>query len=264
VVVRNLKTGIPVEICVVAGAKAGATLVARYSVGVVFDEFTRMVGREEGVVNVDEAIDAVESRLLPGAQVVEIGSPWAPWGPAYDKVTANEGHPTPEMVVIRARGDLLNPTWWTKARAEKLRIRCEKTGSPAYRTDFLAEFADQEEALIASALIDAACRDQLRIAWEKGHDYAAAVDPATRTNAWPLLIADRVGRKKRIVAAREWVPGATPLRPLEGLTEFGEEQRGYNLTDAYTDQLGGDFIVDLAAQCATVTSRRRSTCSLTS
>lgn len=78
-------SGRPVEIKIVAGARAGANLVGRWSAGCVVDEHTRMIGEDDGVVNFDDARQAVLGRLLPGAQLISIGSPWAPKGPAYER-----------------------------------------------------------------------------------------------------------------------------------------------------------------------------------
>ncbi|HMA97096.1 MAG TPA: hypothetical protein VKP30_30640 [Polyangiaceae bacterium] len=84
-------SGRPMEIACVAGARAGAGLVSRWSFGVAFDEAPRMVGSEDGVVNLDDARSAVMGRLLPGAQILYIGSPWAPFGPVYDMVQEHWG-----------------------------------------------------------------------------------------------------------------------------------------------------------------------------
>src|SRR5678815_525909 len=47
-------SGTPVEICVVAGSRAGASLVARWSAGCIFDEFPRMTGEDDAVINWDD------------------------------------------------------------------------------------------------------------------------------------------------------------------------------------------------------------------
>jgi hypothetical protein len=45
-----------------------------------------MAGQEDGVVNLDDARSAVLGRILPGSQLLYIGSPWAPFGPVYSMV----------------------------------------------------------------------------------------------------------------------------------------------------------------------------------
>ncbi len=124
-------SGKPVEVKVVAGSKAGTTLVARWSAGCVFDEFPRMNGEEDGVVNFDDARRAVIGRMLPGAQLFGIGSPWAPRGPAYEAVQEHWRKPKPTIVVIRAPGPVMNPYWWTPERVAEMKARDSQT----YRTD---------------------------------------------------------------------------------------------------------------------------------
>lgn len=249
-VVLRHPTGREIQITVAAGARAGDTLVARWSAGFAADEAPRMIGRSEGVVNLNDSIDALEGRLLPGAQIALIGSPWAPFGPVYDRVIEHEGRPSEDIVVVRARGDMLNPYWWTRHRAERLRRRCERTGSVAYRTDFLAQFADIEEQLIPSDVIDACTRKgPATLPWAEGHDYSAAMDPATRSNAWTWAVADRVGSKKRIVHADERVPGGTPLRPRDVMRDISADLHRYGGLDwCFSDQFAGDFLVDIGAE----------------
>jgi hypothetical protein len=118
----------------------------------------------------------------------------------------------------------------------------------AYQTDFLAEFVDHEESLYGG-LIEANTRAApLELPREPGHEYVAAIDPATRGNAWTLVIATRTGRKKRIALARQWQGSkAAPLRPSVVLAEVAKLCAGYGLTWAYTDQWAADPLRDLAA-----------------
>lgn len=235
-----------VEIKVVSGARAGSSLVARWSAGVIFDEAPRMVGSDEGVVNLDDARTAVRGRLRPGAQLVEIGSPWAPFGPVYNTVQEHEGKPSKDIVVIRAPGPDMNPYWWTKERCATI----ERTDPAAYQTDVRAKFADIEESLFPGAILDPNIRESPEvIPFEPGHDYAASMDPATRGNAWTLTIGDRCGEKKRIVSAREWIGSPLkPLRPKEVLKEAAEECKKYGLDWCYTDQWSADANADLAEE----------------
>lgn len=237
-------TGRPVEIKVVAGSRAGASLVARWSAGCIFDEAPRMIGADEGVVNYDDARAAIIGRLLPGAQLISIGSPWAPHGPIYDRVTEHWGKPTQQLVVIRAPAPALNPIWWTPERCAAL-----KEADPvAYQTDVLAEFADAEETLFPAKLIEQSTRSEPGdIPFEPGHEYVAAMDPATRNNAWTLAIATRTGRTKRIVCVRQWQGSRVqPLRPKQVLGEAALACKDYGLDWAYTDQHAADALRDIA------------------
>jgi hypothetical protein len=238
-------SGRVVEIKVVAGARAGASLVARWSAGCIFDEAPRMLGEEDGVVNFDDARRAVLGRLLPGAQLVAIGSPWAPRGPIYEAVQERWGKPSAQIVVVRAPAPAMNPSWWTPERVEALKRQDEQ----AYRTDVLGEFADPESALLSSAEIDRATRQTPAILGrEDGHEYVAAMDPGTRGNAWTLVVVTRRRRSDgrictAVALAKQWQGSKTdPLDPDRVLAEVARILKGYGLECVWTDQLAADFV----------------------
>ena len=242
-------TGRVVEVKVVAGARAGASLVARWSAGVIFDEAPRMNGEEDGIVNFDDARRAVLGRLLPGAQLVAIGSPWAPRGPIYKAVHEFWGKPSPQLVIARAPSTAMWPQWWTPARVEALRLQDEQ----AYRTDILCEFADRESSLFSSAEVERATRgQQLVISREPGHEYTAAMDPGTRGNAWTLIVATRKRRLSGelytcVVMAKQYQGSrADPLNPEIVLSDVARILKGYSLDIVWTDQLAADFIRSIA------------------
>ncbi|HYE92356.1 MAG TPA: hypothetical protein VEA38_15105, partial [Terriglobales bacterium] len=234
-----------VEIKVVAGSRAGATLVARWSAGCIFDEFPRMVGGDDAVVNWKDMHDAILLRLLPGAQIVDIGSPWAPYGPAYDMVHEHHGKPTEALVVIRAPAPDMNPVFWTPERVE-----AAKTDPDAYRTDVLAEFASPEASLFNAATVDACFRKEPAVlAPVPGHTYFAAMDPATRGNGWTLVVGTREGGRTRIVLAKEWRGNkAAPLDPAEVLAEIAGTLAAYGVDSVDSDQWMGDALVSLGDQ----------------
>ena len=238
-------SGTPVEIRVAAGARAGATLVSRWMAGCIFDEFPRMVGGDSGVVNWDDQRKAIIGRIRDGCQIWHIGSPWAPYGPAYDLFTAHHGTPRRDMVVVRATGPSMNPSYWTEARCEDL-----KANNPeAYKTDVLAQFATPEEAMFSASSIDACTRvdanDRRR---EEGHTYFAAMDPATRGNGWTLAIATKDWRGRVVVVcAREWIGSRDePLDPAEVLRQVADVVLPYGITSIMSDQVMGDALQSLA------------------
>lgn len=239
-------SGRPVEIRVVAGKRAGGSLVSRWSAGCTLDEAPRMVGSNEGVVNYEDARNAVIGRLLPGATLLSIGSPWQPQGPVYDAVQSEWGAPTKERVIVKARGPMMNPVWWTEERCEELR----KTNKAAYQTDVLAEFMDAEESMFPQEIIARCIRTKpLAIPYEPRHEYICAMDPATRNNAWTMVIVDRYRNIKRCVFHKQWVgKPQEPLSPQRVLEEAAEALAEYRLDWFYTDQWAADAIKDLARQ----------------
>ena len=203
-----------------------------------------MVGEGEGVVNWDESRDSVFGRLRPGAKVIHISSPWAPFGPAYKLVQDYWGKPSTSMVVVKAPGFDMNPEWWTPARIEETK----RENPEAYRTDVLAEFRTLEESLFPVSLIEKATREAPEaVPPIDGATYTAAMDPATRGNAWTLVIATRTGDKKVIAGAWEWVGSPSePLDPGLVLMEVAGICRAYRVSHVDTDQHMGDALEALA------------------
>lgn len=236
-------TGRLIEVMVVAGARAGASLVARWSAGCIFDEFPRMVGGDDAVVNWDDSRKAVLLRLLPGAQIVNVGSPWAPYGPAYDTVNEHWGHPTPEHVVMRAPAYDMNPVYWTPEEVDKAR-----RDPDVFRTDVLAEFSTPEEALYSGELLTKAIRPQAER--EPGQVYTAAMDPATRGNAWTFGVFTRTGKRKRMVFADERAGSRNePLSPRAVFRDLiAPTCLAYGITSVDTDQYYVDALQDIARE----------------
>ena len=235
--------GQPVQVMCVAGRRAGASLVARWSIGVAFDEAPRMQGAQDATINLDDARAAVLGRLVPGAQVVSLGSPWSPMGPVYNMTSEYHGRPSRELVILKAPGPLLNPFWWTPDRVARMRDADAQT----YRTDVLAEFCDVEESLLSSYLESSTRTDSGDLPPADGQEYVASMDPATRSNAWTLVIATRRGNKKQVAVARQWQgTPLNPLRPRDVLRDVRDICYQYKIRWCYTDQFAADALQDLA------------------
>jgi len=242
-------SGRPVEIKVVASSKAGTSLVARWSAGVILDEVARW-GSDDAAVSVNDLRDAVLLRILPGAQLVYISSPWAPMGFLYDLVKERWGRPSRDCVVVKAPAYDMAPIIWTP---EKLEIA--KRDPRIYRTDIEAEFADPEEALFTTSMIEGATREApIASAPQPGVTYTAAIDPATRGNSFTLVVATGSGRKKKVIClARQWTGSpVNPLRPALVLQEIAHILKAYRVTILDSDQYMGDALRDLANQVGLV------------
>lgn len=242
-------SGRPVEIKVVASSKAGTSLVARWSAGVILDEVARW-GSDDAAVSVNDLRDAVLLRILPGAQLVYISSPWSPMGFLYDLVKERWGRPGSDCVVVKAPAYDMAPMIWT---ADKLEIA--KRDPRIYRTDIEAEFADPEEALFTTNMIETATREApIASPPQPGVTYTAAIDPATRGNSFTLVVATGSGRKKKvIILARQWTGSAVnPLRPALVLQEIAHILKAYRVTVLDSDQYMGDALRDLASQVGLV------------
>ena len=238
--------GWPVEIKVTAGTRAGGSLVSRWLAGLVFDEAPRMTGSDEHVINLDDMRAAAKERILPGGQILYVGSPWAPFGPVYNWFIDGFGKPTANRIVIRARGTDMNPAYWTQERAERL-----KSEDPdLWATECAAEFASQAESFLPVELVSAAVRElPYELPPAPGSQYVAAIDPATRGNSWALVVATREGDRRRIVLAKQWTGSRRePLSPDAVIGEMKAILAPYGILDVYSDQWSGDALRDLAAR----------------
>src|SRR5690606_20536448 len=123
-------------------------------------------------------------------------------------------------------------------------------------TDVLALYADPEESLFTSVEVEGATRaTEGDVPPVPGGQYAAAMDPATRGNAWTLVINECTGRggpggvtpMYRVVLNREWVGSkAKPLSPNRVLEEIAALCAPYGVTMVMTDQHALDALRDLA------------------
>lgn len=243
-----------VEIAVVAGKAAGGGLVSRWSAGVIFDEAPRMNGSSDAVVNLDHARTAVLGRLLPGAQVLYIGSAWAPHGPVYEMVQEHWRKPSADMVVLRGTGPMLNPVWWTPERCESLQER----DPVAYQTDVLGEFADPESGLLNPIAVRRSTREApLELSPERGARYFAAIDASdgnSKGNASTVVILQRIDPPReradmdrplprfRVAVAREF----RGMRPEQFFREVAGICKAYSVRSAASDQYSGASNQDLA------------------
>lgn len=181
-------SGREIEVEPVPIDRAGGSALSVYSAGALVDEYPRMVGADDGVKNADHFRDAVLGRMLPGAQFFATGSPWQPFGPAFDAVTKHWGKPTSDLVVLRTTGQAANPSWWTPARCAEL----ERRNPIAYRTDCLAEFADGEASVFPTASIEAAFRATPALVIDAGDPVIVLDASAGRHDSWTYAVVQWV------------------------------------------------------------------------
>jgi hypothetical protein len=237
-------SGHPCEIMVTAGSRAGASVSARWLGGAIFDEFPKMLGAEEGVINWDHMRGECTGRILPKGMMFHIGSPWAPFGPAYEKFVEYFGRPADGMLVLKAPGYWMNPKWWTPERCADFRAKHPDIAV----TNLDADFADQEDNLLDQASLEACRTIAGDLEPDPNASYSAAMDPATRRNAWTLVISTRLGNKIVDACVREWIgTPKEPLSPREVWKELGPLLRRYRITLARTDQYYSDAMRDHAS-----------------
>lgn len=252
-------TGLPIEIKVVALAKYASTLTARWFASAIFDEAPRMVDENGGVRNLTEARASVRSRILPGGQVFEIGSPNAPFGPIYELFKKHFGAPTARLVVMKAQGAWLNPGVWTPELLAELKDSEDAVDRRAYKTDGMAEFADLEEAMFSSLEVEQSMRPDGQEILEprEGLEYVGSIDPATRGNGWTFTLGtcDGLGGpggalpSYAVAYHREWRGSKmAPLKADHVFEQIAEVCQRYGVTSLYTDQYSVDALAVVAAQ----------------
>lgn len=239
-------SGRPIEICTVAGRRGGEGLISRWSAGLIIDEAARMGGESDAIVNFDETRRVMLGRLLPGAQILAPGSPWAPFGPIFEQVQEDWRKPTAQRVVVRATGPQMNPVFWTPARCAEL----QKSDPDAYRVDCAAEFAAPESALVPPDVVASATRSAAGdLEPDAQRSYVAGMDAATRGNAWTLIIMSRDGQRRRIDMARQWIGSKNaPLASGDVLREIAAIARKYRIAQVWCDQWSADPLTELARQ----------------
>lgn len=247
VIVRQERTGKHISIKIVAGAAAGGEVISRWCAGVICDEATRM-GGGEAVVNLENTRKACIERLLPGAQFVAVGSTWGAQGYVYERWRESFGKPRVAsdtcagLVVIYAKGPQLNPFWWTPEAIAK--------GDPeALARDCWLVWGQLESDLMHAPSVDLCMPKErpLVLAAQKGVEYAAAIDPASRRNAFTLVVKCRLGEVDVAALAHQWDP--KPGEPLV-LRKVFEEMRAlllpYGVSTVITDQWASDALRELA------------------
>lgn len=237
-------TGRVIEIKVVPLTSAGSSLVSRWLLGAIFDEAPRCPA--DGAKSLTDARKNAVGRMLEGGQILTVGSKWSSTGPVPELERLHWGKPSKRMVVIQGTGPQLNAAWWTPERCAKLKEEDPDT----YRTDVENKYLDPESALIPGRDIDACTRPGGDLPRETRYHYLAVMDPATRGNAWAVVIltVDELG-KRTVVARKQWVGSrAHPLSPKATLREQAAFMRPYGLTEAVTDQWSADALRELAEQ----------------
>ena len=245
-------TGLPVEIKVIALAKHASTLVSRWFASVIFDEATRMADESGGVKNLTEARRAVRARILKGGQLMNVGSPYAPLGPVHNLVQKRFGKPTPQCLVVKAPGPVMNPQHYTPEFCEDLRLSDEAS----WRINVLCEFLDSEEAFFSSVEVERAIRElPLVLQPDDRLQYVAQMDPATRGNGWTLTIGTCTGfggpggamPVYKIALARQWIGSkASPLNADHVFSEIAAVCAEYNISHIMTDQYAVDLLAIIA------------------
>lgn len=211
------------------------------------DEVAKWKDTDTGANPATEVLRSVRPTMLtqPNSRIILSSSPMGKWDAHFD---AFEEGDTDLQVTAHAPSWIANPTV-SEADTHVLEPD-HSTWEREYAAIPQAEIA---ESLFTEAELDASTRGEPPcVPREDGVTYAAAIDPATRSNAWTFTIAALrfVGGviKRSLVHAQEWRgSSAQPLSPKATLTEIKPVLESYGIDTLWTDQASGDALRDIAA-----------------
>lgn len=248
------ESGRHVEIKVVALAAYGKTLVGRWLPGIIFEEIFLMGSSVDYVKNLEGARNAIHGRILPGGLEMLIGSAEAAIGPAYDLYQEHWGKPNADLLVCKAPGPLMNPFTYSPENCAEL----ARTNLEAFTKNGLCIFTDPEFALLSRGEIEAAEREDCEpVAPDPLWSYSAGMDPATRGNAWTLIVAGgNPDGGYETVFHKEWRPRpGAPLSPKAVLSDVAGILKPYGVPYLVTDQNMAEALIDIGADLGIVCVR---------
>ena len=250
VTVKHRWTGRPITIEIVANSAAADNLKSFWHAAAIVDETFSIPGKEEAVVNLDDVRKSLIGRILPGGRILYEGSPWAAEGPAYDMLEASYGISHDEVACMWTNGPAMNPVHWTSEKMAEMAISKDPRVREALVMGGQAKFLSDVSGVIPDEAILESMRPRTGCQVLPPVDqylYWAVIDPATRRNAWTLMIGHREGKRLVVDRVHEWIPDAGKrLRPAEVLVEVGEIAESYHVYTVYCDQWSSDSNTDLA------------------
>lgn len=140
------------------------------------------------------------------------------------------------------------PTWESNPTISEADTHELEPDESKWRREYGAiPMEGNEESLLSAAMLDAVS-DMCLAAPAPGWSYVAAMDPATRGNAWTLVVVTRTAKNERaVVGAWEW--RGTPLAPLDPdrtLQTIAELLEPFHVKHVWTDQWAADPLSAIA------------------
>lgn len=214
---------------------------------IVADEVSKWKDNDTGSNPASEVLASVRPTMATqkNARIILSSSPMGRWDAHYDAFDQGD---TDFQITAYAPTWEANPTV-TEQDTHHLEPD-EAVWSREYKAIPAAEIA---ESLFTDAELDKATRAAPeQIPREPGVSYEAAIDPATRANAWALAIGafrqTPLGLKRTVVYAYEWRGRPSePLRPKLVFAEMAPILESYGIEVVWSDQASGDALRDIAA-----------------
>lgn len=211
----------------------------------ICDEVARWRDADSGKNPASEVLASLRPTMAtqPSARIFLSSSPLGMLDAHYDAFEAGD---TSFQRVAGAS------TWETNPTLTEQQTRDLEPDEAVWQREYAAiPQAEIESSLLIEMLVDRATRsDPEVLPFEAGHFYHAAIDPATRGDAWTLAVGTRgADRKRRIVLCHEWQgTKSEPLNPTEVFREIRAILAPYKLRWLHSDQHAGDALAEIARQ----------------
>lgn len=230
------------EVTILPATIGGRATRGRRFVSVILEE-TAYFRDQDYTVNDQDIVRAVRPRLLPGAQLVAISTPYRKLGWLYEIFRAEHGR-SRRALVLQAPTAVMRPD---KSAAS---IEDEYLEDPTSAAAELgAEFLENVSDFLSAADVEAVTDEGVdRRPPEDGFHYTAATDPSgLRNDHWALTVFGRRGEEVRQFVSTAWPPGISVdrligelsaiLKPF-GLTTLVSDQYGSEVTKAHFTRAG--------------------------
>lgn len=219
---------------ILPATSGGSAVRGRRFVAVVLEECAFFRDSDYRVNDV-EIVRALRPRLLRGAQLLGISTPYRKSGWLW-KLHREEFGRSRHALVLKAPTKLMRPD---KAQADLDRQYEEDPTAAA--AELGAEFLDNAEGLLDISDLEA-CVDGgvARLAPDPRYKYAAAMDPSgLRNDPWAFTIVGRPMGEGPVLQfiAKAWRPGA---KVADIVGEIGTLLREFGLSRVFTDQYGSE------------------------
>lgn len=217
------------------------------SIFVLCDEVAKWMDADTGSNPATVVLQSVRPTMqtMPSARIALSSSPMARWDAHYDAFEAGE---TAYQLTAYA------PTWEAHPALTEEQTRRDEPDEFAWSREYRAFPADEMlESILTGAELDAVRRLAPNdLPHTTGLTYGAAIDPATRGNAWTLVVValydSPYGPVRKVVLNREWRGARSrPLSPRDTLEAVAVELAPYDVTLVWSDQASGDALRELAS-----------------
>lgn len=225
---------------------------------VICDELAKWRDADTGVNPATTVLASVRPTMAtqPNARAALISSPMGRFDAHFDAFEEGE---TERQVVAHA------PTWVANPTITEAQTHRDEPDEATHAREYGAiPQAGGELSLLTEHLIDRGTRAIVQPprpvpSWWEEHDAPkpergwclATMDPATRGNAWTLVVAtrDEKGVRRALAVREKRGSPSEPLSPLAVFQEWAPMLRYYGISVILTDQWAVDALQDSARAC---------------